>query len=480
MTETSVSGVASRADDAPPKGSRRASLPRSVGGAATAARSRLRSSHVSLALVLSDVVSVIGASTVAAVVSGEGMALLALVAALAFTALGGLPQRPSLALSTLEQIPWLTRRMATAFLLGSPLVLLGDTSDALTQVATIVIFVVVGRAVTNVLLRRRRRRGIGLEPTLMVGLSDSTRRFMHQVASDSRFGLRFVGVVDDATVRNDPSPEADQLGRLVDLPALAEGLGIRRVIVGPEVPGGPERAVALRRTLDAGARVHLVPRMSEVVPTDTPPYGELVLGHPLIELPWPMAGGVPCAVKRVIDVVVSSLALVILAPLMGVLAVGVRRSSPGPALFRQSRVGRDDRQFVMFKFRTFPVDHVDLVQSLRHDACPLRFGRFLRRSSLDELPQLVNVLRGDMSLIGPRPERPQFVAQMVGRYAEYDDRHRVRGGMTGLAQTMGLVGDTSIEDRIRLDNRYIDGWSLWQDVLIAVRTFAALVRKAWH
>ena len=479
VTETSVPSLAASAAGAPPDAVRRGRVSARV-TKSTSVWSRMASTHVCRAMVFCDVAALAVAATLAAVVSEADPATLLLVAVLGFAALGGLPERPTLALSTLEQVPWLTRRMATAFLLGSPLILFRDSPSALTQAAFSVVLVVVGRAFTNVVLRRRRSRGIGLERTLMVGMSDPARRFMQQLASDQRFGLQFVGVVDDATSAHDDSPEADPVGQLADLPGLVEGLNIRRVIVGPEVPGGPQRAVALRRTLNTGARVHLVPRMSEVVPIDSPPFGELVLGHPLIELPRPMAGGIQCGVKRLVDVVVSSLLLVLLAPLLGVLAIGVRRSSPGPALFRQPRVGRNDREFLMYKFRTFPMDHVDVVQSLHHDACPLRFGRFLRRSSLDELPQLLNVLRGDMSLVGPRPERPHFVAPMIKRFPEYDDRHRVRGGMTGLAQTMGYVGDTPMEDRIRLDNRYIDSWSLWQDALIAVRTFAALVRKAWH
>ncbi len=446
----------------------------------TTLRERWGNSHLSAALIAADLLSVASGSALAYLLRPAAPATVLIIAGLAVIALSGLPQRTTLSLSTLEQIPWLFRRVATAYLLGIPLLLLTDAGPPLGQAAIVAVFVIGGRALSHILLLRRRLQGRGLEPALLVGDGEESRRLMHQMGTDLHFGVRFVGVISAEPETAETTAEDHQIGRLADLPALVEALGVRRVIVGPEVAGGPERAVALRRTLAAGARVHVVPRLPEVMPAFEPPSGELVLGHPLVELPRPLPVGVQQAMKRLIDVVVASALLVLTAPLMVVVAVGVKRSSPGPVLFRQLRIGRGGEPFVMFKFRTFPVDHQDVVQSLRPDDCPLRFGRFLRRTSLDELPQLLNVVLGDMSLIGPRPERPKFVESLTVDHPDYDDRHRVRGGMTGLAQTMGYVGDTSIEDRTRLDNRYIDGWSLWQDALIAARTLAAIVRKSYH
>jgi lipopolysaccharide/colanic/teichoic acid biosynthesis glycosyltransferase len=132
----------------------------------------------------------------------------------------------------------------------------------------------------------------------------------------------------------------------------------------------------------------------------------------------------------------------------------------------------------MLKFRTFPVEHVDEVFSLAHNECPLRWGRFLRRTSLDELPQLINVVRGDMSLVGPRPERPQFAKSFTDTVPGYVDRHRVAPGITGLAQVHGLWGNTSIDERIRLDNRYVDSWSIWIDLVVLAKTLPAVCRKS--
>lgn len=183
-------------------------------------------------------------------------------------------------------------------------------------------------------------------------------------------------------------------------------------------------------------------------------------------------------VKRGFDIVASVLLLVLFAPVLALAALGVKLSSPGPVLFRQTRVGLDGRTFTMLKFRSFPVDHVDDVHSRDHHECPLPFGRFLRRTSVDELPQLLNVVAGEMSLVGPRPERPHFVDDLANAVGDYYDRHRVPGGITGLAQVHGYWGKTSIDERIRFDNQYIDTWHLGRDLAILCRTLPAVVRKS--
>jgi len=182
-------------------------------------------------------------------------------------------------------------------------------------------------------------------------------------------------------------------------------------------------------------------------------------------------------VKRAFDILVSGVCLVLLSPVLLAAAIGVRLTSRGPIIFRQPRVGVGGHVFTMYKFRTYPVDHVDDKWSRDHDECPLAFGRFLRRASLDELPQLFNVLRGDMSIVGPRPERLQFARQLTAEVPDYVDRHRVPGGITGAAQVEGLWGPCNVAERVRFDNRYIDDWSLWGDVVILLRTAGAVLRK---
>uniref|UniRef100_UPI001CE24460 sugar transferase n=1 Tax=Streptomyces pseudogriseolus TaxID=36817 RepID=UPI001CE24460 len=175
----------------------------------------------------------------------------------------------------------------------------------------------------------------------------------------------------------------------------------------------------------------------------------------------------------------SARLLLLVSPLLLVCAVTLRLTDGPGVVFRQERIGRDGEPFTLLKFRTHrPVDEHESATrwSVAGEHEMRRFCRMLRRTSLDELLQLWNVLRGDMSLVGPRPERPYFVAQFSETYPGYAARHRMRTGITGLAQIHGLRGDTSIEDRARFDNAYIDDWSLWQDVCILLRTAATLVR----
>jgi lipopolysaccharide/colanic/teichoic acid biosynthesis glycosyltransferase len=183
------------------------------------------------------------------------------------------------------------------------------------------------------------------------------------------------------------------------------------------------------------------------------------------------------AAKRAVDIVGAVVLLLVTLPVLTVAALGVRLTSPGPVLFRQRRVGMGARHFEMLKFRTFPVDHLDVEQSLPHEQCPLRFGRLLRRTSIDELPQLWNVLRGDMSLVGPRPERPHFAEALGATIPAYRERHRAPAGITGLAQVHGLCGPTSIYERVAADNRYIEGWTVWRDLRILLSTVPTVVRK---
>jgi lipopolysaccharide/colanic/teichoic acid biosynthesis glycosyltransferase len=182
--------------------------------------------------------------------------------------------------------------------------------------------------------------------------------------------------------------------------------------------------------------------------------------------------------KRAFDVVGAIVLLVLTAPLFIAAAAAVRCSSRGPVLFCQRRVVEHGRVISLVKFRTFPVSHVDSVWSLGYQDCPLRVGRLLRRTSVDELPQLWNVLRGDLSLVGPRPERPQFADELCANVEGYRDRQRAPGGITGLAQVSGYWGVSSIHERVRLDNQYIDTWTPVADLVILARTAIEVIRRA--
>lgn len=185
-------------------------------------------------------------------------------------------------------------------------------------------------------------------------------------------------------------------------------------------------------------------------------------------------------VRSAVERTLAVLGLVALTPVLAVVALAVRLSGPGPILFRQERVGLDGRRFTIVKFRSMPVQHRDSGWNAAEGSQPTRVGRFLRDTSLDELPQLLNIARGDMSLIGPRPEMPHYVARFEAELDGYAERHRVPVGLTGWAQAHGLRGDTSLADRIRFDNNYIDDWSARRDVLVLFRTLGQLLPARWR
>jgi exopolysaccharide biosynthesis polyprenyl glycosylphosphotransferase len=237
----------------------------------------------------------------------------------------------------------------------------------------------------------------------------------------------------------------------------------------------------LRAAALLDVEVHVVPRFFELGLAPEGPDVEQIWGIPLYRVRRAALRDAAWKVKRGIDVAVSLSMLVLLSPVFAAIALAVRLSSPGPIMFRQVRVGQHGRQIEVLKFRTLRVNtDSDITWSVEDDPRQTAVGKWLRRLSLDELPQLVNVLRGDMSVVGPRPERPHYVNRFSAQVVGYSDRHRLPVGLTGLAQVHGLRGDTSIEERARFDNFYIEHWSPWQDVKIVLRTGGAIFRDAFH
>ena len=238
-----------------------------------------------------------------------------------------------------------------------------------------------------------------------------------------------------------------------------------------------------RRCRQLGLGVSVVPRFYEAISCRDAL--DFVGGLPLLTLDAISPDGWQFVLKHVIDRLVASLLVLITAPIMLGIAVAVWLSSPGPVLFRQRRVGRDGRVFELYKFRTMVACAVAPAFVLPDGVAPggvegadrrTAIGRWRRATSLDELPQLFNVLRGEMSLVGPRPERPEFVERFTREVHRYPDRHRVKSGITGWAQVNGLRGQTSIADRVEWDNHYIQNWSLGLELRTLILTIAEVMR----
>jgi exopolysaccharide biosynthesis polyprenyl glycosylphosphotransferase len=235
----------------------------------------------------------------------------------------------------------------------------------------------------------------------------------------------------------------------------------------------------MRACARLGVAVYVVPRFFELGVCPDGSSTDWIWGTRLVYARPPLPSAAARIAKRALDVAVSVLLLVASSPLIAGAAVATKLSSSGPVFFRQWRVGRGGRPIHVLKFRSMRVNgDSETTWSVDDDDRITGVGRLLRRTSIDELPQLINVLRGDMSLVGPRPERRHFADGFNDTVDHYDDRHRVSGGLSGWAQVHGLRGDTSIEHRVQFDNDYIEHWSIWLDVVIMIRTALTVVRDA--
>jgi exopolysaccharide biosynthesis polyprenyl glycosylphosphotransferase len=284
------------------------------------------------------------------------------------------------------------------------------------------------------------------------------------------------------------------LGTIDDLEEAVERTGVKYLIVAFSSVADARVSRLIPRCQELGVDVSVVPRMFDLI-NDRVGY-DTVGGLPLLSFTAVDPKGMQFAVKHALDRLLAMLMLIIFSPVLVASALAVKLSSPGPILFRQRRVGRDGRVFDFYKFRsmrergrdeTVAEDDSSLDFLLAGDVAPggvegedrrTPVGRFLRGTSLDELPQLFNVLRGDMSLVGPRPERPEFVELFRNDIIRYGDRHRVKSGITGWAQVHGLRGQTSLAERVEWDNYYIAHWSLGLDLKILALTIVALFRNA--
>jgi exopolysaccharide biosynthesis polyprenyl glycosylphosphotransferase len=338
--------------------------------------------------------------------------------------------------------------------------------------------VLVLRAAGYLLIRRLRSRPSVPHSTLILGAGGVGHDVARILVEHPEYGLHPIGFLDD-----DPRIPARSslpvLGGLQELSRILERHDVRNVVVAFSSHKESRMVAVIRECDREKCELFVVPRLFELQHGDDE--RTHAWGVPLVRLRRATHRSPAWRVKRLLDVLVSGVLLLLMAPLLLLIALAVRLDSGPGIIFRQQRVGVDGRTFDLLKFRSLPLaDERDSATTwnVSQDSRLSWVARFLREHSLDELPQLFNILRGDMSLVGPRPERPHFVEQFRALYPSYEARHRVPSGLTGWAQVHGLRGDTSIAERARFDNYYIENWSLWLDVKILLRSVTSVLRPA--
>jgi exopolysaccharide biosynthesis polyprenyl glycosylphosphotransferase len=346
-----------------------------------------------------------------------------------------------------------------------------------------IVYVGAGRVALNLSQSAARSRGVGLRPTLIIGAGEIGQLTARRLEARPELGLKPVGFLDkEPLVRDGETLPLPVFGASWDVERVIEEEGIRQVVVTFSKAPHDVLLRLVRRCEKLGVDVAYVPRLFERMTVR--PRIEHIGALPLLSVAPAMPKGWQFTIKHVSDRVIAAAALLLVLPILVGAAIAVRRSLGRPILFRQIRVGRDDRPFEMLKFRTMKDAEPGALDAIAPEGRRTRVGEFLRRTSIDELPQLVNVLRGEMSLVGPRPERQELVDQFVDRIYRYSDRHRVKAGITGWAQIHGFgrgsdrFGDISLSERVEWDNYYIENWSLWLDVKILLLTSLAALRFA--
>jgi exopolysaccharide biosynthesis polyprenyl glycosylphosphotransferase len=442
---------------------------------------------------IDGVILLLGVIAAWSVDSSTGWVSVLLAAVIAIALAVGAEEIPSrLTLSALDEVPRILSCAGVSLLVVAPVGLVTSTEGGLLlQAAATAVGLAVGRGWSYEVIRWARRRGMLLDRAAVVGAGEVGREVARILGDHPEFGVHVVGFIDRAPLHGGPA----LLGDVMEVEAILRRDAITRVIVAFGLRREPELVEVLRRLALLDAEVHVVPRFFDIGVAPVGPRVDDLWGIPLYHAPRGGRHRRSGSVKRLLDVLIAGTCLLLALPVLAVLAIAVRLSGPGGAIFRQPRTGQDGREFRLLKLRSLqarseadeldpPPDEMNghhlYVQAARRrdvDRRRTRVGEFARRTCLDELPQLWNVLMGDMSLVGPRPEEAHYARQFSESVPGYRDRHRMPVGLTGWAQVNGLRGQTSIAERTRFDNHYIEHWTFWRDVVILLRTAGAVSRS---
>ncbi len=354
-----------------------------------------------------------------------------------------------------------TRMMGMFFLLGT-------------------LFTTVERFGIRFILTSMRRQGLNQKHILLVGFSDVSSRFIDACKRNPDWGYRIFGIVDDLAEEGTEYRGIRVIGKIGALSEILEGNNLDEIAITLPL-GAYEKLRGIVEVCEkSGVHTKFIPDYSNVI--HSKPVTEDMDGVPVINIRnVPLTEPINAAGKRLMDIVGAIVGIVLFSPVMLIVAILIKRESAGPVIFRQERVGLHNKPFIMYKFRSMVEQTPDDEKkgwTVPKDPRVTKIGSFIRHTSIDEFPQFFNVLKGDMSLVGPRPERTQFVEMFREEIPRYMVKHQVRPGMTGWAQVNGLRGDTSIPERIKYDLWYIENWTLGLDIRILFMTvFKGFVNK---
>lgn len=338
----------------------------------------------------------------------------------------------------------------------------------------------IARNLIRYFLRSMRRKGYNLKHIVLVGYSRAAEEYIDRILENPQWGYKIRGILDDHIEAGTEYKGIKVLGKIDNLMIILPENRLDEIAITLGLNEYARLEEIVNLCEKSGVHTKFIPDYNQIIPTK--PYTEDILGLPVINIRHvPLTNTFYAAMKRVMDIAGAICAIILFSPIMMFSVIMIKLTSPGPLIFKQERVGLHNHTFMMYKFRSMDVQPPEKEKTkwtVKDDPRVTNFGKFMRKTSIDELPQLFNVLKGEMSLVGPRPERPFFVEKFKEEIPRYMIKHQVRPGLTGWAQVNGYRGNTSIRKRIEYDLYYIENWTLGLDVKILCLTiFKGFINK---
>lgn len=352
---------------------------------------------------------------------------------------------------------------------------------------TLALFVILNTTITSInriclryTLRKYRKKGLNQKHCLIIGATNTSKELISRINKNKHWGYNVIGIIDDYKTKDEEFEGFKVIGNFKDIKSILDNKHIDLVFITIAAEEFVHIGSLLKSCERAGVKTNIIPYYHKYVPAK--PRMDDLDGLTMVDTRYvPLDSYFMALSKRIFDILFSLFAIILTSPIMILSVIMIKLTSPGPVIYKQERVGLNRKKFYMYKFRSMKVQTEQEEKtkwSTKNDPRKTKWGSFMRKTSIDELPQFFNVLKGDMSIIGPRPERPYFVEKFRDEIPRYMIKHQVRPGITGWAQVSGFRGDTSIEGRIEHDLEYIENWTFFFDIKIVFLTiFKGFVNK---